>query len=64
MQEVKANPVPGQLTPWGKIQEQIGALDDALATIQGHNEESKTVRTHLIGQIDALKWAMKLWDVG
>ncbi len=54
--------IPAQLSPFMRIHEQISALDDALLTIQGYTDESKIVRTHIIGQIEALKWAAKLLE--
>ncbi len=67
MSEGDKYPDPGQgyvLQPWQKINEHIRTLDGALLTIPiNHCPEVDLVRTHLIGQIVALKWAAKLWDV-
>ena len=56
-------PIPGELTPLGKIREQIGALDKALKTINGDFEESEKSRIYISGQIEALKWAIRLWEI-
>ena len=55
---------PYQLQPWDKIQEQINYLDRSLVTIQGHSQESALTRQYIIGQIEALKWAARVWDAG
>ena len=52
------------LQPWQKINAQIVHLDRALTTIDGQFEESKFARFYITAQIEALKWAAKLWDVG
>lgn len=62
--QAECEPGAYQLTPWGKIQEQIGNLDKSLKTINGSFEESEKARLYICGQIEALKWASRLWDVG
>lgn len=52
-----------ELSPWHKIQEQIRHLDRALTTIDGWSDESNHTRGFIVGQIEALKWAEKLWEV-
>ncbi len=56
-------PQCGQETPWQKVQTQIRHLDRALTTIDGQFEESEKTRTFITGQIEALKWAARLWEV-
>jgi hypothetical protein len=51
-------------TPASRIWRHIKALDDSLYTIDGDTEESRLTRQYLIGQIEALKWAVKLSDGG
>ncbi len=63
--EVKA---PGDrgastLTPWQRMQEHMHHLDRSLASIDGWSDESNLARTFIIGQIEALKWACKGFDV-
>lgn len=53
----------GTLSPYQRITEQMRALDKALATIEGWSDESGQARSYIIGQIEALKWASKLWEV-
>ncbi len=53
----------GQETPWQKVQAQIRHLDRALTTIDGDFEESEKARLFITGQIEALKWAARLWEV-
>jgi len=62
--EAVASEHPAQsLAPFQKISEQRKRLDDCLASITGFTEESKLVRQYLIGQIEALYFAMRLFDV-
>lgn len=49
-------------TPWQRIEEQIKFLDRALTTIDGWSDESNHTRGFIVGQIEALRWAAKLWD--
>lgn len=51
------------LKPWQIIDEQVRILDRSLNTIQGYSDESGQARSYIIGQIEALKWASKLWEV-
>jgi hypothetical protein len=57
------SPGPVQDTPWTRIQDQIRNLDRALNTIDGWTDESNHTRGFIVGQIEALKWAAKLWEV-
>lgn len=50
--------------PWDIVQEQLKHLDRSLTTVPPkHCEEADLARMYIIGQIHALKWAIKLWEV-
>lgn len=54
----------GQDHPWQKINLQLRTLDDALLTIPWNaSEEAKIVRQYIVGQIEALKWVVKFYEV-
>jgi hypothetical protein len=57
-------PGPSTEQPWARMLRQAKDLDNALATIPGYTDESERVRLYLVGQIEALRWAAKLYDVG
>jgi hypothetical protein len=63
--EIKAHDTSavGSPSPHQRITDQMRALDKALATIEGWSDESGQARSYIIGQIEALKWASKLWEV-
>lgn len=59
-------PDPNQamtMTPIKRIAEQRRILDDALVTIDIHTPESQLVRQYIVGQIRALDWAERLFDI-
>ncbi len=64
MDEDNKQPGPMTMQPWQKMREQIKHLDSSLAAIRGYNPESEKVRQFIIGQIEALEWAARLYDVG
>lgn len=52
-----------QDSTFAKIAKQQKALDDALASIEGYTDESNLTRTFIVGQIEALKWVMRVFSV-
>jgi hypothetical protein len=48
------------LTDWQKLNEHLQSLDESLKTINHYTEEGKAARMYVVGQIDALRWAIKV----
>lgn len=63
-EETKTSPGPATDSPFSRINNQIHVLDRALNTINGWTDESEHVRLFIVGQIEALKWALKQFEVG
>lgn len=52
-----------QESPFAKLQRHRSELDRSLSSIKGFTEESKLVRMYIVGQIEALDFAMRLFEV-
>lgn len=52
-----------QESPFTKLQRHRSELDRSLSSIKGFTEESKLARMYIVGQIEALDFAMRLFEV-
>jgi hypothetical protein len=63
MNVTEVNKAPGQAaerTPFGKMVDQVDALETALNTIKSGTCESESARAYIVGQIEALRWAIRI----
>jgi hypothetical protein len=64
MEDQKDCPRPAQMTTCQIISEQMRHLDRALNSVQGYVPESQLTRNYIVAQIEALRWVLKMMDVG
>lgn len=51
-------------SPFHRLMRHRRELDNVLITIRGYTDESKLVRSFIVGQIEALDVAIRFFEVG
>lgn len=60
MRNMLNNSMPSERTPLGKLTDQADALETSLNTIKSGTVESDKARAYVVGQIEALRWAVRI----